>query len=83
VAIGIALAKKRDGKKNRVYALIGTEKPTKVKYGEAAMSAPKFRLDNLVVILDRNNIQQDGFTEDIMPLDPVRDKMVRLQLERN
>ena len=40
------------------------------------MSAAKFRLDNLTAILDRNRIQQDGFTEDIMPLDPVRDKWV-------
>ncbi len=74
VAIGIALAKKRDGKKNRVYALIGDGESNEGQIWEAAMSAPKFRLDNLVVILDRNNIQQDGFTEDIMPLDPVRDK---------
>ena len=41
---------------------------------EAAMAAPKFKLDNLVAILDRNRIQQDGFTEDVMPLDPLRDK---------
>ena len=34
----------------------------------------KFKLANLTAILDRNRIQQDGFTEDIMPLDPVRDK---------
>ena len=38
------------------------------------MAASKFKLDNLVAILDRNRIQQDGFTEEIMPLDPVRDK---------
>ena len=37
---------------------------------------PKFKLDNIIAILDRNKIQQDGFTEDIMPLDPVRDKWV-------
>jgi len=74
VAIGIALAKKRDGKKNRIYALIGDGESNEGQIWEAAMSAPKFKLDNLVVILDRNNIQQDGFTEDIMPLDPVRDK---------
>jgi transketolase len=38
------------------------------------MAAGKFKLDNLVTILDRNHIQQDGFTEDIMPLDPTKDK---------
>ena len=46
----------------------------KDRFGKLAMSAPKFRLNNLVTILDRNKIQQDGFTEEIMPLDPVRDK---------
>ena len=40
------------------------------------MVAPKFKLDKVIAILDRNRIQQDGFTEDIMPLDPVRDKWV-------
>lgn len=38
------------------------------------MAAGKFKLDNLVAVLDRNRIQQDGFTEDIMPLDPTKDK---------
>jgi transketolase len=74
VAIGIALAKKRDGKKNRVYTLIGDGESNEGQIWEAAMAASKFKLDNLVAILDRNKIQQDGFTEEIMPLDPVRDK---------
>ena len=38
------------------------------------MSAAKFKLDNIVAILDRNKIQQDGFSDDIMPLDPVKEK---------
>ena len=46
----------------------------KVRSGKRTMAAPKFKLHNLVAILDRNRIQQDGFTEDIMPLDPTRDK---------
>ncbi|MDQ3869520.1 MAG: ribulose-phosphate 3-epimerase [Thermoproteota archaeon] len=74
VSIGIALANKLDKKKNRVYTLIGDGETNEGQIWEAAMAAPKFRLDNLVAILDRNHIQQDGFTEDIMPLDPVRDK---------
>src|SRR6476620_8221239 len=74
VSIGIALAKKRDGKRNRIYTLIGDGESNEGQIWEAAMSAPKFRLNNLVTILDRNKIQQDGFTEEIMPLDPVRDK---------
>ena len=74
VSIGIALAKKYDGKSNRIFTLIGDGESNEGQVWEAAMSAPKFRLDNLVAILDRNKIQQDGFTEEIMPLDPVRDK---------
>jgi transketolase len=74
VSIGIALAKKYDGKRNRIFTLIGDGESNEGQIWEAAMAAPKFRLDNLVAILDRNMIQQDGFTEEIMPLDPVRDK---------
>ena len=74
VSIGIALANKLDKKKNRIYTLIGDGETNEGQVWEAAMAAPKFRLDNLVAILDRNRIQQDGFTEDIMPLDPMRDK---------
>ena len=50
------------------------ENQTKDRFGKLQWAASKFRLDNLVAILDRNRIQQDGFTEDIMPLDPMRDK---------
>ena len=41
---------------------------------EAAMFAAKYRLSNLTYIIDRNNIQIDGYTEDIMPLEPLREK---------
>ena len=41
---------------------------------EAAMSASKFKLDNLVGMIDRNGIQQDGLTEQIMPLEPLAAK---------
>jgi transketolase len=74
VAVGIALASKMDGKRNHVYVLIGDGESDEGQIWEAAMAASKFKLDNITVILDRNRIQQDGFTEDIMPLDPVRDK---------
>jgi transketolase len=76
VSIGIALANVIDNKDNNVYVLLGDGETNEGQIWEAAMTAPKFKLDNLVAILDRNKIQQDGFTEDIMPLDPVRDKWV-------
>ncbi len=74
VSIGIAIANKLDGKNNRVYTLLGDGESNEGQIWEGAMAAPKFKLDNLIAILDRNRIQQDGFTEDVMPLDPLRDK---------
>lgn len=74
VGVGIALASRLDGKKNRVYVLIGDGESNEGQIWEASMAAGKFKLDNLVAVLDRNRIQQDGFTEDIMPLDPTKEK---------
>ena len=74
VGIGVALAHKLDGKKSRVFVLIGDGESNEGQIWEASMAAGKYKLDNLVAVLDRNRIQQDGFTEDIMPLDPAKDK---------
>lgn len=74
VSIGIALANRLDGRKNHVFTLIGDGESNEGQIWEAAMAAAKFKLHRLVVLLDRNRIQQDGFTEDVMPLDPTRDK---------
>lgn len=76
VSLGIALATRLDGKKNHIFTLIGDGESNEGQVWEAAMAASKFKLDNITAILDRNRIQQDGFTEDIMPLDPVRDKWI-------
>jgi transketolase len=70
-AIGMALAAKVDKKDYRVYALLGDGEMDEGETWEAAMSASKFKLDNLTAIVDRNGIQQDGLTEQIMPLEPV------------
>jgi transketolase len=68
------LANVIDNKRNNVYVLLGDGETNEGQVWEAAMAAPKYKLDNLVAVLDRNKIQQDGFTEDVMPLDPIRDK---------
>jgi transketolase len=70
-AIGMALAAKVDRKDYRVYALLGDGEMDEGETWEAAMAAPKFKLDNLTAIVDRNGIQQDGLTEQIMPLEPL------------
>ncbi len=73
-AIGMALAARLDGKKHRVYCLMSDGEQQEGNTWEAAMFAGKNRLSNLTAIMDRNNIQIDGFTEQVMPLDSIRAK---------
>ena len=68
-SIGIALAAKIDSKSHHVYTIIGDGECDEGQIWEAAMTAAKYSVDNLTVFLDRNFIQQDSYTEQIMPLD--------------
>jgi len=74
VSVGIGLANKLDNKNSMIYCLLGDGEINEGQIWEAAMAAAKYKLDNIVAILDRNKIQQDGFSDDIMPLDPVKEK---------
>ncbi len=74
VGIGMALAARLQGKDWRVYVIVGDGENDVGETWEAAMAAPNLKLDNLVVLIDRNGIQQEGRTEDIMPLEPLADK---------
>lgn len=74
-AAGMALAAKIQGKKYRVYVATGDGELQEGQIWEAAMFAPNKKLDNLTWIIDRNNIQIDGYTEDIMPLENLRSKL--------
>lgn len=71
---GMALAALMDNKKWRTYCLMSDGEHDAGNTWEAAMFAGKHKLHNLTAIMDRNNIQIDGYTEDIMPLEPVREK---------
>ena len=75
-ACGFALAARMDGmeKKYHVWCLMSDGEQQEGMTWEAAMFAGKNRLSNLTAVIDRNNIQIDGRTEDIMPLEPLRDK---------
>jgi transketolase len=73
-AAGMALAARMDQKKWRVYVLMGDGEQDEGNVWEAAMFVGKNKLNNLTAFIDRNNIQIDGFTEDIMPLDSLRAK---------
>ena len=68
-SIGVALAARIDGGPQRVYAILGDGETDEGQVWEAAMTASKYGIDNLTAILDRNFIQQDSYTEDVMPLD--------------
>jgi len=73
-ACGMAYAGRMDGKKWWVYCLTSDGEHDAGNLWEAVLFAGKYKLNNLTVIIDRNNIQIDGFTENIMPLEPLKDK---------
>lgn len=73
-AIGMALAAKMDKKKYRIYCLLSDAEHEEGNLWEAVMFAGKNKLNNLTGLIDRNNIQIDGFTEDVMPLESLRAK---------
>jgi transketolase len=73
-AAGMALAAKLRGQKHFCYVLCGDGEIQEGQAWEAAMFANKYKLDNLIAFVDRNYLQTDGWSEDIMPLDPLRPK---------
>jgi transketolase len=68
-SIGAALAAKIDGKNHHIFTIIGDGESDEGQVWEAAMTAAKYKVDNLTAIVDRNFIQQDSYTEKVMPLD--------------
>lgn len=73
-ACGVALAARLDGKKYRTYCLMSDGEHQEGNVWEAVSFAAKNKLNNLTAIIDRNNIQIDGMTEQVMPLEPLRVK---------
>jgi len=73
-ACGIALGSKFRKIDFTVFALCGDGEQQEGQIWEAAMFANKYKLDNLIAFTDRNRLQTDGNTEDVMPLDPLPDK---------
>ena len=74
IAVGAALASRMKGTPWRVYVLTGDGELQEGSNWEAAMTAQHYELDNLVVIVDRNRIQQGDFTESTIRMDPMADK---------
>ena len=73
-AAGMALAAKLKKQSHLYYVLCGDGEIQEGQVWEAAMFANKYKLDNLIAFVDRNYLQTDGNTEDVMPLDPLRPK---------
>ena len=73
-AAGMAYVAKMDGKKWRTYCAVSDGEQQEGNIWEGVMFAGKNRLHNLTAIMDRNNIQIEGMTEDVMPLEPLADK---------
>ena len=73
-ACGAAYAARLDGKKHRVFCIIGDGESDEGQNWEAAMFAGHHKLDNLVAITDYNKLQIDDFTDRLLTLEPLRDK---------
>ncbi len=73
-AAGYAYAARMDSKKFRVYCVCSDGEHQEGNHWEGVMFSGSNRLSNLTVFVDRNNIQIDGYTEDVMPLEPLADK---------
>ncbi len=71
-AVGMAIAGKRDRKDYRVYTLLGDGECNEGQVWEAAQAANKYQLDNLLVIIDHNGLQNDGYAAEIMPSEDLR-----------
>ena len=74
VAVGIGVGFKLDNKPFKVYTLLGDGELSEGSVWEALTSANKYKLDNLVVIIDRNRLQITGSTEEVNPIEPLADK---------
>ena len=74
VGAGLALTAKMTNRNFRTYVLIGDGESQGGIIWEGVMTGAKFRLDNLIVIADYNDVQLDGFVHDVMPMEPFLDK---------
>nr|MCR5526654.1 transketolase [Lachnospiraceae bacterium] len=75
VAVGLALAAKKDKRPSRVYVACGDGELAEGSNWEGFMSGAMYKLDNLCCIIDRNRLQISGNTEDVMALDDLRGKL--------
>ena len=73
-AVGVALSCKSKGVRNRIYVILGDGECNEGLVWEAIMSASNYKLDNLTIIVDKNGLQSDGITSNVMETDSLYDK---------
>ena len=74
IGVGMAIAAKMDKQSWKTYVLMGDGEQGEGSIYEAAMAGNRYHLDNLVAIIDRNHLQISGNTEDVMPIDSIRER---------
>ena len=80
VAVGMAIGLKLDKKPHKVFTLLGDGELSEGSIWEGLMSANKYKLDNLIIIIDRNRLQITGKTEDVNPIEPLKEKFLSFGL---
>ena len=80
VAVGMAIGLKLDKKPYKVFTLLGDGELSEGSIWEGLMSANKYKLDNLIIIIDRNRLQITGKTEDVNPIEPLKEKFLSFGL---
>ncbi|WP_040976935.1 transketolase [Necropsobacter massiliensis] len=81
IAVGLALAAKKNGSQRKIYVLTGDGELDEGSNWEAALVAAHYKLDNLIIINDKNTLQLAGFTKDIMNTDPLDQKWKAFGME--
>jgi transketolase len=74
IAVGMALNARLDGKKHKIFCLMGDGEQQEGQVWEAAMEAGHFHLDNLIAVIDTNRLQIDGWVKDVMEVQPLDEK---------
>jgi len=74
IGVGVALAARQDGKDHRTFVIMSDGEQQEGSVWEAAMSAGDYRLGNLIAIVDKNRLQIDGRTDEVMNIEPLADK---------
>ncbi len=74
VSVGMALAARIDGKRHKIFCLMGDGEQQEGQVWEAAMEAGNYHLDNIIAVVDCNRLQIDGWVKDVMQVEPLADK---------